>query len=160
MMLRMKLETTSHKGSMDIDPERKRLTELYSGMTDEELEELADDLTALTDPARQTLNGEISRRGLIFIPRKSPPPTEDTDLGDLVTVRKFRDLMDADLAKGLLESVGIESFLIDENMVRIDWLISNGIGGIKLQVKSEDAEAAIEVLDQPIPRKSEVEGLS
>ncbi|MBZ5535576.1 MAG: DUF2007 domain-containing protein [Acidobacteriia bacterium] len=143
---------------MDIDSEGKRLTELYSSMTDEELEELAGDQTSLTAEARQALNGEISHRGLSFIPRESPPPTEDPEPSELVTIRKFRDLMDADLAKGLLESVGIESFLIDENMVRMDWLISTGIGGIKLQVKREDAEAAMTVLDQPIPGGPEVEG--
>jgi hypothetical protein len=134
---------------MDIDPEGKRLTELYSGMTDEELEELAGDLITLTDEARQALNGEISRRGLSFITKDSLPVAEYTELGELVTIRKFRDSMEAVMAKGLLESVGIESLLIDENIVRIDWLISNAIGGIKLQVKRSDAEAAIIVLDQP-----------
>ncbi|MGB7621062.1 MAG: DUF2007 domain-containing protein [Terriglobia bacterium] len=140
---------------MNTDPEGKRLTELYSGMTDEELEELAGDLTTLTDEARQALKGEISRRGLSFISKDSLQPTEDTEVSELVTVRKFRDLMDAVMAKGLLESVGIESFLIDENMVRIDWLISNAIGGIKLQVTSADAEAAIAVLDQTTPGNRE-----
>lgn len=41
---------------------------LYSSMTDEELEELAGDQTALTDEARRALNGEMSHRGLSFIP--------------------------------------------------------------------------------------------
>jgi hypothetical protein len=39
--------------------------------------------------------------------------------------------VDAITARGLLESIGgIKGFLIDENTVRIDWLISKAIGGI------------------------------
>ena len=70
---------------------------------------------------------------------------------DLVILRQFRDLPEALLAKGSLASAGIESFLADDNMVRMDWFISNLVGGIKLCVRPEDAEAALEMLEQPIP---------
>ncbi|MGA8150656.1 MAG: hypothetical protein WB952_06880 [Terriglobales bacterium] len=63
------------------------------------------------------------------------------------------------LAKGSLESAGIESLLGDDNMVRMDWFISNLLGGIKLQVQPEDAEAADEILKQPISEGFEVEGV-
>jgi hypothetical protein len=53
---------------------------------------------------------------------------------DLLTLRKFRDLPEALLAKGALESAGIESQLVDDNMIRMDWFISNLLGGIKLQL--------------------------
>ncbi len=76
----------------------------------------------------------------------------------LVTVRKFRDLPEALLAKGSLESAGIRCMLVDDNMVRLDWFISNLIGGVKLQVSSEDAAAASEILDQPIPEEFLAEG--
>lgn len=83
----------------------------------------------------------------------------DTDEpAQLVTIRKFRDLPEALLAKGGLESAGIQCLLADDNMVRLDWFISNLIGGVKLQVSSEDAAAATEILDQPIPEEIEVEG--
>jgi len=88
-----------------------------------------------------------------------PSDSEDVDFRELVTIRKFRDLPEALLAKGSLESAGIESFLGDDNMVRLDWFISNLLGGIKLQVKTEDAEAANEILNQPIPEGFEVEGV-
>lgn len=42
---------------------------------------------------------------------------------DMVAIRRFRDLPEALLAKGSLESAGIECALTDENMVRMDWLI-------------------------------------
>jgi len=64
-----------------------------------------------------------------------------------VTVRRFRDLHEALLAKGSLDSAGIESFLADDNMVHMDWLMSNLLGGVKLRVESANLEAANEILD-------------
>lgn len=148
----------SSKGPMGTRPERRRLTELYAGKTDEELGVLAGDLATLSDEARLALSDEIARRGLSFISEDALPAEQVIDLDELVTIRRFRDLMEAIMAKGLLESAGIECFVIDENIVRIDWLISNTIGGIKLQVDRAQAEAAISVLDQPTPGISEVEG--
>lgn len=84
-------------------------------------------------------------------------PTEDAR--DMVTIRRFRDLPEALLAKGSLESAGIECALTDENMVRLDWLISNLLGGVKLQVTPDDAAAAQAILDQPIPGDFDVSGV-
>lgn len=47
---------------------------------------------------------------------------------------------------------------MDDNMVRLDWFYSNLVGGVKLQVRAEDVEAANEILNQPIPDEFEVEG--
>jgi hypothetical protein len=44
-------------------------------------------------------------------------------------------------------------------MIRMDWFISNLLGGIKLKVHPEDAEAATEILNQPIPETLDVEGV-
>jgi hypothetical protein len=87
--------------------------------------------------------------------RKRP---EEFEHRDPVTIRRFRDLPEALLAKGSLESAGIRCALADDNMVRLDWFISNLIGGVKLQVCPEDAAAASEILDQPIPEEFETEG--
>jgi len=76
-----------------------------------------------------------------------------------VTVRQFRDLPEALLAKGSLESAGIECFLADENLVRLDWFISNFIGGIKLNVRAPDAENAQQLLDEPILEGLYVQGI-
>ena len=51
-------------------------------------------------------------------------------------------------AKSALDGAGIPSFLGDENTIRIDWLLSNALGGIKLWIKREDLAAAEEVLNQ------------
>jgi len=137
--------------------ERKRLTGVYSAMSDEELEELAAIGFDLSDEARQALEAEIGRRGLQIT--LAPPPGVDVyEWNDLVTLRQFRDLPDALLAKGSLQSAGIESQLVDDNMIRMDWFISNLLGGIKLKVRGEDLEAANEILNQPIPATIEIEG--
>ena len=44
-------------------------------------------------------------------------------------------------------------------MVRLDWFISNLIGGAKLLVDRENVEAALAILDSPIPENFEVEGV-
>jgi hypothetical protein len=59
--------------------------------------------------------------------------------------------MQAWLAKSSLESAGVECYLVDDNMVRLDWGMSIVLGGVKLRVKPEDAEDALVFLDQPVP---------
>ena len=65
-----------------------------------------------------------------------------------VTVERFRDLSGAIVARGVLEAAGITCFLRDENTVRLDWQISNFIGGMRLQVRTEDEDEARLVLQQ------------
>ena len=78
---------------------------------------------------------------------------------DLVTIRRFRDLPDAYLAKGVIESAGIESFLADDITIRLNWWWSNLLGGVKLRVDAEEADAAQEILRQPIPESVDIEGI-
>jgi len=143
----------------DLDKERRRLENLYSQMTEGELRKVAADAPSLTPEALEALKGEISRRHFDIPITTSPAGTDEAELRELVPIREFRDLPEAVLAKGLLESAGIECFLADDNIVRMDWFYSNAVGGIKLQVKPEDAEAAIEVLEQPIPGSFDVDGV-
>ena len=83
----------------------------------------------------------------------------DSDEGHaLVLIETYRDLPEALLAKGSLVSAGIESFLADDNTVRMDWLWSNLLGGVKLLVAPEDEEDAREILNQAIPESLELEG--
>jgi putative signal transducing protein len=76
---------------------------------------------------------------------------------ELVMVARFRDLPEALFAKGKLESAGIECFLTDQNMVRLDWFYSNVIGGMRLLVRQEDEAAAKQVLAEPPPDFTEEE---
>src|SRR5438270_13413168 len=109
--------------TINSEQEHRRLIQLYAQMSEGELQKLAEDAASLTDEARQALQSEIAGRGL-NIALHDYRPLDELDLGELVTIRKFRDLPDALLAKGSLESSGIECFLLDDNMVRLDWFIS------------------------------------
>ncbi|MGA3196581.1 MAG: DUF2007 domain-containing protein [Terriglobales bacterium] len=140
------------------EQECARFARLYSVLSEGELEELAVRGFELSDAAHQALESEIARRGL-NVAIAMPPGVDVYELNETVTVRKFRDLPEALLAKGSLQSAGIEAYLLDDNMIRMDWFISNLLGGIKLQVRPEDVEAANEILDQPTPEVLEVEGV-
>lgn len=69
----------------------------------------------------------------------------------LTTIKRYRDLSEAIVARSLLESAGITANLCDENLVRLEWQISNVIGGIRLQVPSVDADVATGILNSPVP---------
>lgn len=146
---------------LDPEQERGKLARSYRDMSDGELLQLAQEPDSLTDIARDALEDEIERRGLDDIeePEPTPAPRQDIELRNLITIRKFRDLPEALLAKGALESVGIECYLADDNLVRLDWFISNFVGGIKLRVRPEDAERATKLLDEPMLEGMYVEGV-
>jgi hypothetical protein len=139
--------------------ERQRLAKTYAGMTDAELQNLARRPESLTDVAWEALDDELDRRDLELLEEEAPEDRTELELRELVTIRQFRDLPEALLAKGSLESAGIECFLADENLVRLDWFISNLIGGIKLKVRTADVENARKILDEPILEGLYVQGV-
>jgi hypothetical protein len=128
------------------DPqESQRLAAFYASMSEPELQQLAHDQGELTEQARQILEAEFARRGLPF-EIQNPSDSIDERNTRLVILQQFRDLPDALLAKSVLDSAGIPCFLADENTVRIDWLWSNLLGGVKLWVREDDAPQAAEML--------------
>ncbi len=143
----------------DSEEKGNQVAQLYSSMSDAELKKLADEAWSLTDIGKDALRAELVRRGLEFELAKSAPAAPQIQSRSLVTLRQYRDLPEALLAKGFLESAGIESFLLDETTIRMDWLWSNLLGGVKLGVRSEDAGVAAELLDREIPEKFTVEGV-
>jgi len=143
---------------MNAEQERQRLAAVYSTKSDEELGQIAASGDELSIPGEEALRAEIARRGL-QITIAAPPGFDVPELNETVTLRQFRDLPEALLAKGSLESAGIQAYLVDDNMIRMDWFISNLLGGIKLKVRVEDAEAAHEILNLPIPPMVDVEGV-
>lgn len=143
---------------VDPEQERARLVELYAHKTDEELGDIAAHGYELTEQSRSALGAELARRGLSF-PVLEYLPGNEVESRPMVAIRRFRDLPEALLAKGSLESAGINSALVDDNIVRLDWFLSNLLGGIKLLVDAENASAAEDVLAQPIPEHFEVAGV-
>ena len=73
---------------------------------------------------------------------------EDTSerSGRMVTVATFTKPEEAHLFSMNLESAGIKSFIQDENFVQVDMLLSNAIGGVRVQVAEEDLPATREYL--------------
>ena len=141
----------------DTDSEKLRLTELYSRMSDGELLKVYGAVEELTDIARDALQVEVAKRKL-----ETPPTPEAStyfEQGDFVMLRRYRDLSEAMMAKSALESAGVESYFVDENIVRMDWFWSNLLGGVKIYVHSTDVSAAEQILNEAPPERFEVEGL-
>ena len=134
------------------------LAQRYAQMSDEDLLAISSQESELTAAARNVLNAELARRGMSAARTQPSLGYDEMEFRDLVTVRRFRDLPEALLAKGSLESAGIECQLVDDNMVRMDWFISNLLGGVKLEVHPEDVESANEILSLPIPDTLEIDG--
>jgi hypothetical protein len=147
---------------MDWEKERQRLSAWYGRMEDGELEKVAADLAALTEVAKQVLFFEMSKRRMT---RPVVTVANQVEQGDEiegrrpVILRRYRDLPEASIAKSVLESAGIDCFLSDDNMIRLDWFLSNLVGGIKLLVQKDDAEAATRLLEQAVPENFDVEGV-
>lgn len=80
----------------------------YSKMSELELMALARVYDSLTDDAQAALRAEFSKRSL------EPPLLEPEQLPEehtLVTIRRYRDLSEAIVARSLLESAGIPVYL-------------------------------------------------
>jgi len=65
-----------------------------------------------------------------------------------VILRRYSEMPAAFVEKSVLEDAGIECYLQDENVVRMDWFLSNALGGIKLIVREKDAAEAEKILSQ------------
>ena len=72
-------------------------------------------------------------------------PLEDSG-EQMVTVERFRDMLQAELAKGRLDSAGIRCFLAGENA---GLLYGTGLDGVLLQVSAADEADALAILNDP-----------
>jgi Putative prokaryotic signal transducing protein len=67
-------------------------------------------------------------------------------MNEWVKVASFSQPFEAHLARTRLEAEGIACVVSDEYLVRVDWLLSNAIGGVKLMVPAGEAAHAREAL--------------
>jgi hypothetical protein len=67
----------------------------------------------------------------------------------LIVVRAFSHAHEAQLACSALQAAGIDATLADAHIVTANWLYSNLVGGVKVLVPPEDADAAREILNSP-----------
>jgi hypothetical protein len=71
--------------------------------------------------------------------------TEPTPPEGMVTVARFESPVEAQMAKGMLESAGVECFLVGENVNNL----LQAAFRVRLQVRVEDEAAARELIAQP-----------
>ncbi len=67
---------------------------------------------------------------------------------EFYTLGSFEYVADVQIIKGKLESEGIPVFLRNENTLNSDPLISNAIGGVKLQVYTSDRDKALKIYNE------------
>ncbi len=67
-------------------------------------------------------------------------------MSKFITVATFTNPIEAYLAKGRLEFEEIPAFVFHEHYIWLKWPYSNALGGVKLQVHSENANAASEII--------------
>ncbi len=80
----------------------------------------------------------------------------------LVTVAQFANPADAHLARMMLEASQIQSFLIDEHLGGFHSVNPLAHGGIKLQIRPDDLDEALEVLSEApcgLPHQQQTETL-
>lgn len=65
-----------------------------------------------------------------------------------VTVRSYRDPIDAELGRARLESEGIASVIADDELIAMQWDLSLAVGGAKLKVAEMDQARASEILGE------------
>lgn len=73
------------------------------------------------------------------------------DLEQLVTIETFTSPWEAQLARACLEAEGIEALIADEHFFRLYGALSSSLGGVRLQVRPESADRAVELLRERRP---------
>ena len=69
-------------------------------------------------------------------------------------VATFSKPEEAEMLRAFLEGSGIDAVVRDSHTVTTDWALSNAIGGVKVDVPSEDAERALMLLREFSPSTS------
>jgi hypothetical protein len=83
------------------------------------------------------------------------PAAQEGEPEPLVTVAQCNLPAEAHAMRLHLQEAGIAVFLADEFTVTMDWLLSNAVGGVKVQVPASRADEAAELLAAFSPRRPE-----
>jgi hypothetical protein len=126
---------------LDIDPEEIRRG--YAEMSDEGI--LALDRDDLTDLAQRYYDQEMTRRGLHPEEKKPAPAPEPNSGEELVTIDTYLSIEEADMARTLLQSADIPTFLDSELSMGM-----SGAGGLRLKVPTSFVKQAEEILETQV----------
>jgi hypothetical protein len=70
------------------------------------------------------------------------------------TVSTHTTVLEAEMAKSVLDAAGIESFI---HALHANWLYPGVLGEVKLQVREDDLDTAKDLLDKEGPQESDSE---
>ena len=70
-----------------------------------------------------------------------------------VVVARFTNLIDAELAKSVLDGAGIACALQNDHVVGVLPHLYNAVGGVEVCVGEDDVEAARTLLEEPFPKE-------
>ena len=68
-------------------------------------------------------------------------------MNSLVTIASYTNSLQANIVKGRLQAEGIPATLANEQYINADWLLSNALGGVQIQVPIEYKQQAKELID-------------
>lgn len=68
------------------------------------------------------------------------------ELSKLVTIETFSSAWEAQLARASLEAEGVDAVIADEHFLSLYGALTSTLGGVRLQVRPEDADRASELL--------------
>ncbi|RMZ59243.1 DUF2007 domain-containing protein [Chryseobacterium nematophagum] len=69
-------------------------------------------------------------------------------MSQLITFQFYETALQANREKQILAENGINSYIANEQLIQSDWLLSQAVGGIQLQVFEEDIEKAKQILQE------------
>jgi hypothetical protein len=134
-----------------VESERTELKVRFEQMDDDELlrRYRSGDMTAV---AMDVAAAELATRGLSTEMPSASPATEEVVLddevtGDLVCLTRTGSPVHAELLCGLLGSEGIHAVAADANLVRVNSVWTQALGGIRVMVRESDVVHARDVLE-------------
>lgn len=136
---------------------------LYSEYSDEYILECLEEGRDTYEPEAYSLLCDEARKRAIPIPEDAPSfdtasshaattqtgaSNEASTYVERKVVFSTMNAMEANLAKGLLESHGIDVYVQDEVFSRLNPFLSPGMGGLKLTVPEHQVEDAMILLEE------------
>lgn len=67
-------------------------------------------------------------------------------MNNLVKFKFYENALEANRDKQILAESNVQSFIANEQLIQSDWLLSQAVGGIQLQVFENDFEQAEKIL--------------
>ena len=124
--------------------------EHYAGLSDEALLEIP--RSDLVPAAQECLDAEIGRRGLLRAAAEqaaAEPAEPSHEVPPMVVVGEYQDPAEADMARDLLRSAGIQAMLLNERLANM-LNIPLAPGTYHLLSPAEAEEEALQILDSEI----------